>query len=158
MFLPSRMPAATATFARWTPILAGCILSAAPVRGAAQGDTTKVALTTRSGVFTAEQATEGRRTYRGTCESCHETAEFSTRKFWDSWAGRTLAELFRYLRTEMPKDNPYSIADDEYAAVTAYILQLGGASAGTQPLSSDSVSLAKILIVHTDTTKPGTRK
>jgi hypothetical protein len=47
----------------------------------------------------------------------------------------------------MPRDNPRSLSREEYAAVVAYILELGGAPAGATPLPSDDANLDRIQMV-----------
>jgi hypothetical protein len=48
----------------------------------------------------------------------------------------------------MPRDNPRSLTREEYAAVVAYILELGGAAAGTTPLPNDDASLDRIQVAR----------
>jgi len=116
-----------------------------------------VPLTTFQGVFTAAQAASGRSVYRGSCESCHSTSELGGPAFWSEWVGRALVELFSYVKSSMPKDNPTSLSDDDYANVMAYILQLNAMPPGDRPLPSDSTALAQIKVVPPDTIKKGTR-
>ena len=144
----------------WTIALSACILALPQHRGVAQSaDSAKAApITTLSSVYTAAQATTGRQVFRGSCESCHSTSELAGSTFWNEWTGRALAELFGYIKGSMPKDNPASLSDDDYANVTAYILQLNAMPPGDRPLPSDSTALTKIKVVPPDPTRKGTRQ
>ena len=72
--------------------------------------------------------------------------------------GRPLAELFSYLKSNMPQDNPGSLADDDYASVVAFILQLNAMPAGEKSLPGDSLALAKIRAAPLDSTRKGPGK
>jgi len=62
------------------------------------------------GVFTAAQAAAGRAAYEQVCAECHRSdlrgtahgTELSGAGFMSVWAGRAAAELFEYVRDEMP--------------------------------------------------------
>jgi mono/diheme cytochrome c family protein len=140
---------------RWTIALLACILTLPQHRSMAQAtDSTRTSpLTSFSGVYTAAQATVGRNIYLEICSSCHTPGELNDKKFWDKWVGSTIADLFVYLRDYMPKDNPYSLGDEDYANVTAYLLQLNSMPAGERAMPSDSTALAKIRITKADTLK-----
>ena len=51
-----------------------------------------------------------------------------------AFPGRTVAELFTYIRTMMPKNDPGSLADEDYAALLAYLLQANQMPAGRSTL------------------------
>jgi len=104
------------------------------------------ALSTLSGVYTATEAREGRDMYLGLCASCHTAMSHTGPPFRQKWAGRPLAELFTYMRTMMPKNDPASLDDYSYGVLLAYMLQLNGMPPGKAPLSTDSTTLAKIVI------------
>jgi len=141
---------------RWTIGLAACILTLPGHRGVAQStDSTRaVPLTSLSGVFTAAQAIAGRNVYQETCRSCHTPGELNDKGFWAEWVGRTVADLFLYLRDNMPKDNPASLSGDDYANVTSFLLQLNQMPPGDRALPADSAALANIRIAKADTVKP----
>jgi mono/diheme cytochrome c family protein len=142
---------------RWTIALLACILTLAPLRGVAQAtDSAKMTLTSVSGVYTMAQATLGRSVYLGTCASCHTPGELSDGKVWNKWIGYTVADLFVYLRDNMPKDNAGSLNLEDYANVTAYLLRLNAMPAGERTMPADSAALAKIRITKADTLKTRT--
>lgn len=108
-------------------------------------DTT--ARTTLSGVYSAAQAGRGKDTYVMFCQSCHTLASHTGPAFMGSWKGRPLADLFQYIRYSMPKSEPGTLSDEEYAQVTAYLLRLNGMPDGSLDLPADSAALGTIRIV-----------
>ena len=154
------MPTPPTSSTRWTATLLACMFTVLPQPALAQAaDSAKTSVvSTVSGIYTAAQAELGRNVYQATCRSCHTPGELAGTKFWNGWVGRTLGELFGYLRSSMPKDNPSSLADDDYASATAYLLQLNQMPAGQRELPADSTALAKIRVVPADTIKKGHRQ
>jgi hypothetical protein len=63
-----------------------------------------------------------------------------------TWSGRTAAELFDYLRTTMPDNNPGRLSGRQYADIVAYLLQLNGMPTGPRSLSADPRQLEQIRI------------
>jgi hypothetical protein len=102
--------------------------------------------TTLSGVYTLEEAVAGKELFAGLCTSCHPIATHSTGEFRRKWQGRPLSELFIYMRTLMPKNDPGSLADEDYAVALAYLLQANRMPAGKTYLSTDTLELRKIRI------------
>jgi len=102
--------------------------------------------TTRSGVYTAEQAERGRMTYALSCRSCHTAASHTGVTFAKWWKDRTVADLFGFMSTQMPKNDPGSLEKEQYADVIAYLLKMNAMPAGTTELLADSSALAQIRI------------
>ena len=102
--------------------------------------------TTLSGVYTADEANEGRDLYLGFCASCHAAVSHTGPVFRLKWAGRPLSDLFSYMHANMPKNDPASLDDYQYGVLLAYILEMNKMPAGKTPLSPDSTDLAKIRI------------
>jgi mono/diheme cytochrome c family protein len=125
-------------------LLATAIL-AVPGRAAAQQDADSVR-GTRAGVYSAAQAVRGRSIYLISCASCHTQASHAGPVFAAKWDGRLLWELYRYVSEAMPKSDPGSLSQKEYAGVVAYLLKMNGMSAGTEELPADSTALKKIRI------------
>jgi mono/diheme cytochrome c family protein len=101
---------------------------------------------TLSGVYTSAEAREGRDLYLGFCASCHAAVSHTGPAFRQKWAGRPLSDLFMFMRTNMPKNDPASLDDQQYGVLLAYMLQMNKMPAGKTPLSPDSADLAKIRI------------
>jgi len=97
---------------------------------------------TATAVFTAEQASAGRRAYAVSCASCHmldlsggnDVPALAGPVFVSTWRARSTKELFDYMSASMPPGGS-SLSSETYASIAAYILEANGASAGSQPLS-----------------------
>jgi mono/diheme cytochrome c family protein len=101
--------------------------------------------TTLSGVYTVDDAAAGKEIYAGLCSSCHTTANLhNSPEFRKKWTGKTLSDLFNYMRATMPKNDPGSLADDDYGVILAYVLQLNKMPPGKTYLSTDTLELRKI--------------
>ena len=112
-------------------------------KGAAGGGGAVSSLT---GVYTEAQARKGVGTYNKYCSACHTPAGHSGQAFQSTWGGRTTFELFDYLRTTMPSDNPGRLSRGQYTDMVAYLLQLNGMPAGQRRLSDDPKQLELIRI------------
>ena len=99
-----------------------------------------------TGVYTQKQAQNGAKTYEKFCSACHTPASHSGPAFQATWNGRTAAELFDYIRTTMPNDNPGKLSHNQYRDLVAYMLQLNGMPAGPHALSTDPKQLEQIRI------------
>jgi mono/diheme cytochrome c family protein len=102
--------------------------------------------TTAAGVYTTEQANRGRDVYAMQCKSCHTPASHTGAIFAAWWDRKTLADLYQFIVTRMPKNEPGSLQTDEYLDVTAYLLKLNELPTGTDPLPADTVAMKKIRI------------
>jgi mono/diheme cytochrome c family protein len=104
------------------------------------------ARSTVSGVYTAEQAARGREMYAMQCRSCHTPASHTGTTFASWWDRKPLSELYQFVTTRMPKNEPGSLQPDEYVDLVAYLLKLNELPSGTEPLPADSVAMKKIRI------------
>jgi mono/diheme cytochrome c family protein len=140
----------------WLILVTLCIFSAFSRNAAAQtrkpskkpapcADST----TTRTGVYTAQQAVRGKDIYAGNCRSCHTPETHTGATFNAIWNKRSLAELYSYIRERMPKNEPGSLSDQEYADVLAYVLKMNKMPAGRAELAPDSAAMKSIRIVLT---------
>jgi mono/diheme cytochrome c family protein len=93
------------------------------------------------GIYTAAQAETGKGLFDRACIACHSdrpgeisghgaTPTIIGEAFRFSWVDASVADLFDTIRQTMPEDAPSSLSAAEYAAVTAYVLQLNGYPAG----------------------------
>ena len=133
---------------QWTFLLAGCILAALPNDAVAQ-HAAATARSTQSGVYTAEQARRGRDVYAGMCQSCHTAASHTGAVFQSTWGGRPLSDLFAFIVLRMPKNEPGSLSQEEYADVLAYLLKMNQMPDGSTELASDTTALRTIRIETT---------
>jgi quinoprotein glucose dehydrogenase len=138
-------------------LLAGLSVGQGIVIGASIRPVAQPQATTRSvrdGAYTAEQAKRGENQYQQDCSSCHgatlEGSEAGTAligtDFIGNWTGKTVADLFDYVRSKMPKDSPGRLSRQEYADVIAYILGANLYPEGRQELKSDAETLQQIRI------------
>lgn len=104
------------------------------------------ARTTRSGVFTRTQAASGGEIYAMSCASCHPAVTHTGPAFQATWQGRSLAELYDFMREAMPKSDPGSLSSREYISVLAYVLQVNGMPPGDTELPADHQALTRIRI------------
>jgi alcohol dehydrogenase (cytochrome c) len=93
--------------------------------------------------YTTEQAEAGRVAYDAHCAACHGVdlagaaslplagATFSAR-----WGGRTVSELLVYTQASMPPGLAGQLAEPDYVAIVAYLLERNGAPAGAAPLTA----------------------
>jgi mono/diheme cytochrome c family protein len=110
------------------------------------------AQTVWSGVFTADQAAQGKTVFENKCLTCHgaelnggEMAPpLSGAMFLSNWTGQSLGDLFSRIHTTMPQNDPGSLNNAEVAQVMAYILSFNQFPAGTTPLPSDEAALGQI--------------
>ena len=100
-------------------------------------------LTTLDGVYTAEQAEAGKATYVRVCSACH-TLDWYRGDIVRAWEGGSVYGLFEIISTTMPQDNPGSLQRRDYVDVLAYILELNGLPAGSDPLPTGRSRLSAI--------------
>jgi mono/diheme cytochrome c family protein len=98
-----------------------------------------------TGVYTLEEATAGKELYAGLCASCHLTAnQHNAPEFRKKWTGKPLSDLFVFMKASMPKNDPGSLAEEDYGVILAYMLQMNKMPPGKAYLSTDTLELRKI--------------
>ena len=112
---------------------------------------------TLSGVYTDEQASRGKDVYAGACRSCHTPASHTGATFTRWWRGKQLSDLFGFIANNMPKNDPGSLAPEDAADVTAYLLKMNAMPAGRAELPPDIDSLKKFRI-ETKPSRPSPAK
>jgi len=132
---------------RWAgATVIGVVAAALSDPALAQSSVPQSVRSTASGVYTDEQATRGRDTYQMQCKSCHTPASHTGPTFASWWDRKPLSDLYQFVTTRMPKNEPGSLQPDEYADLIAYLLKLNDLPSGSEPLPADSVVLKKIRI------------
>ena len=128
------------------PVLVAGVVAAAPAQDPA-------APSVRDGVYTVEQADRGEAIYDDRCTVCHGAirqfvpemaALLGDHNFRNAWRGRSLGEMFGYIRETMPQDNPSTLTPAQTAEVVAHILRGNRLPAGETPLSDDEGTLNAI--------------
>jgi mono/diheme cytochrome c family protein len=102
--------------------------------------------TTLSGVYTSAQAARGKNVYAGSCRSCHAAQSHTGEVFETFWRGKQLSDLFTFVNTRMPKNDPGSLAIEDVADVVAYLLSMNEMPAGKRELYPDADSLKQYRI------------
>ena len=101
-------------------------------------------------LYTADQATAGAAIYAQSCGACHGAqlegvaAPALKGDVFSQMAtaqGLTAQALLDVVANTMPQSDPGSLKPDEYAAVTAYILQQNGYPAGITALATGAAGL-----------------
>ncbi len=100
---------------------------------------------TSDGVYTVEQATEGKELYLQVCESCHQPAKFVGAEFTRAYVGRPLSGIDAAM-VEMPMDNPGSLTREDIATLIAYFLEMNKYPAGPTPLNGEAAALKGIMV------------
>lgn len=124
-----------------TACAAAIICSAGELSAQANGSRS-----TNDGVYTREQAARGQQVFITLCKSCHTPESHTTPAFVSKWEGKPLSELLQYIRDEMPKNEPGSLAAQEYADVLAYILRLNHMPAGADELPADANQMKSVRV------------
>ena len=110
---------------------------------------------TLDGVYNRQQWLRGQDLYAGMCKNCHTPESHAGVNFNTTWKGRTLADLYTYIRGSMPKTDPGSMSPQEYADVLAYLLRLNRMPTGPEELPTDSTTLSTIRFTAAPRTQTG---
>ena len=140
---------------RWPLAVTACMFLALAGEAAAQTSATPKPRSTRTGVYSREQADRGSDVYIGMCKSCHTLDSHTAATFTAKWNAKPLSVLYEYIRDQMPKNEPGSLTEQEYADVLAYVLKLNRMPAGPDDLPTD---VAVMKTIRIETTTPTTTK
>ncbi len=122
------------------------------------GATALMAQTPRTvwdGVFTTDQAAQGKTLFEAKCAMCHGVdlngAEMapalSGAGFISNWSGVSVAELATRIHTTMPANDPGSLTNQQVALAISYILSFNQFPAGTTALPAEDAAQGQINIV-----------
>jgi cytochrome c len=127
---------------------AGAVMTAALVFSLASSAGAQTA-----GLFTDDQAMQGRQIYFQQCATCHgENLQgkvgpaLSGRQFHQMVAAQNMNgnSLFQFVVRQMPQSKPGSLSEGMYVDIFAYILQQNGFASGTHKLTAQPSDLEKI--------------
>jgi len=135
-------------------ILTGAMVIAAAASLACSALAQTAARNVWDGVFTADQAAQGKAAFDNKCATCHGAeltgAEMapplSGGQFLSNWSGQAVGDLFIRIHTTMPANDPGSLNNAETASILAYILSFNKFPAGAAPLPSDDAGLSAIAL------------
>jgi cytochrome c len=112
-----------------------------------------------SGAYTAAQAKRGAEFYSGACAQCHgpnlngagqpdlpPSPAIARATFLRKWAGKPVSELFVYVRTQMPPDNPGTLTDQQAIDAVAHMFAVSNIPPGDKELPPDPKALADVVI------------
>ena len=93
--------------------------------------------------YTDEQADAGIVVYETNCAECHlenlqglgTAPQLGGVNFRNSWGNRPVGQVLTYIRSSMPPGATASLSDEEYSAVTAYIMRENGIEPSTVELT-----------------------
>src|SRR5215469_1402298 len=106
------------------------------------------------GVYTADQAAQGKAIFADKCATCHGAdlngAEMAPPlvgpTFLGDWVGQSADDLFTRIHTTMPANDPGSLSNAQTVQVLAYILSVNQFPAGSATMPSDDAGLGQIAI------------
>jgi mono/diheme cytochrome c family protein len=112
-----------------------------------------------SGVYTEAQNKRGQELYSGACSQCHgprlngaaqsdqpPSPAIARAGFLRKWDGKTVAELFTYVREMMPTDRPGTLTDQDSIDAIAHMFAVSEIPAGDKELPTDKKALEGIVI------------
>lgn len=101
--------------------------------------------------FTADQVSRGASTFDRNCSACHgeelgglDGGPALKGEFFEGWFAGTVGDLFDYVSTAMPADNPGALSVAQYVNLIAFILSENGFVAGDVALPEEPEALALI--------------
>mgnify|MGYP001619356540 CR=1 FL=1 len=110
------------------------------------------------GVYSAAQAARGEKAYARSCGGCHrddasggDDSEPALRgpNFTGNWEGGSLAELYDFIATNMPRTRPGSLPLEECVDIVAFLLKLNEIPAGPKDLTTDITVMSGIRFTAT---------
>jgi mono/diheme cytochrome c family protein len=112
-----------------------------------------------SGVYSDAQNKRGEELYSGACSQCHgprlngagqpdqpPSPAIARATFLRKWDGKTVGELFTYVREMMPTDRPGTLTDQQAIDSIAHMLAVSDIPAGDKELPTDKKALEGIVI------------
>lgn len=108
----------------------------------------------RDGIYTEAQADRGRTTFNQRCAACHGEnlggtpggPDLIDANFQYAFGGRTVADLFAYMKLGMPPEAPGSLTDQQYTNIAAHILRGNGFPPGETDMPADFEILSTLSI------------
>ncbi|MEO5925397.1 MAG: PQQ-binding-like beta-propeller repeat protein [Bryobacteraceae bacterium] len=101
-----------------------------------------------AGPFTAAQVAQGKAAYEKNCATCHlptlagsgDASALAGIPFMSNWGARNVGALHSFIQTAMPPTAANSLGDATYLAITAYILDRNGSTAGNATLAANNTA------------------
>jgi mono/diheme cytochrome c family protein len=108
-----------------------------------------------AGAYTTAQADRGDQLSGPQCAECH-AADFSGTAgapslrgpgFKANWNGKTVEELYKYIREGMPPGQPGSLTEPQYADTVAAILRVNKQPAGEADLAPGGPGMKAVIAI-----------
>jgi alcohol dehydrogenase (cytochrome c) len=98
------------------------------------------------GVFTANQAAQGKQLFAQECALCHQPVNYTGANFAAKWADGTLADVYQDIELAMPPANAGGLTPATYASIVAFFASESGYPSGNTELPGDAAQLRAIAI------------
>ena len=98
------------------------------------------------GVFTANQAAQGKQLFAQECSTCHQAANYTGANFAAKWGEGTLGDVYQDMALAMPPANAGGLTPATYASIVAFFVSESGYPAGNADLPGDAAQLRGIAI------------
>ena len=100
-------------------------------------------------VYTEAQAARGAVHYQADCMGCHEGNDPDgpslLSDFIERWREDSLATLFTFMKTNMPRDAPGKLPEEGYVDILTYLLQINGYPAGSTELKAAELGTIRLV-------------
>jgi mono/diheme cytochrome c family protein len=106
--------------------------------------------------FTSSQMTRGEKQFAQSCAPCHgdhleggagPALTGSTFETLSKKVGANVGDIFTYMTTNMPLNEPASLSHDQYVSIMAFILSRNGYKAGRKALTFKTAQASKAPII-----------
>jgi len=106
--------------------------------------------------FTSSQMTSGAKQFAQSCAQCHgdhleggvgPALTGPTFKTLSKKVGASVGDIFVYMTTNMPLNDPASLSHDQYVHIMSYILSKNGYKPGKMPLTFRTAESSKAPII-----------
>jgi alcohol dehydrogenase (cytochrome c) len=98
------------------------------------------------GVFTANQAAQGKQLFTQECSTCHQPANYTGANFAAKWGEGTLGDVYQDMALAMPPANAGGLTPATYASIVAFFVSESGYPTGNEALPGDAAQLRGIAI------------
>ena len=135
--------------------LSAGVIALAPLAAVAQDGKVSV----WSGVYTTAQSKRGEDLYSDACALCHgaklngagqpdqpPSPAIAGADLFLKWAGKSVAELVVYVRTEMPVDTPGTLTNQQAVDIVSHMFAVSQIPAGSKELPADPKALESMII------------
>ena len=92
-------------------------------------------------IYSVAQAERGEARFKVSCSSCHAPGDFAGGSFAERWSGQTMGDVFDFVSSAMPENDPGSLKPEEYASVLAFILRMNAYPVGSEDMPADPDAL-----------------